>query len=644
MLGMSRTNTLVCCSLLLLVYFVFVAAHQPGNEITERYQDDIILLSDNWKNLTDKISSLASLDDSAKISLKKEIHGLRVNLKTADFWLRYYEPLLYKKINAPLPVEWETEVFEKFEKPYKREGAGLILAELYLEEEGATRDSLMALLQPGLQSLRYYQSDSLRRVLHRPDQFLYANRLFLLNLATIYTSAFECPDPERIIPELQLMLQANREIYLAYNKAFPNTKISDSYLLHYDKMIEFVNGQPMDHMAFDHFIFIRDYVNVLFSMNQEMLRNYRLPTRSFNDYSLTKAATSIFSKNLFIGQNRKGVYTHIDDPDLINEIKETGRLLFFDPLLSGNGKRSCASCHKPEQCFTDTLRRTALAFDGVNSIQRNTPTLVNLFHNHLIMQDGKHYLVEDQLLGVITNPLEMGCSEKQLVQNVMSCDSYKKSFKKYVRYTPSFPEISPYHITSALMVYLSDYSDEESLFDKMMNKEAEVTAEVRSGFNLFMSKAQCGTCHFAPIFNGVKPPYVGSEFEVLGVPADSLVKGISPDSGRYGINPAKETFRAFRTGTLRNISRTAPYMHNGVFATLDQVLAFYNHGGGAGQGLDVPNQTLSSDSLHLTSTELQHLKSFMLALNEEVIVLPPPVSLPASRLKQFEPRIVGGNY
>jgi cytochrome c peroxidase len=409
-------------------------------------------------------------------------------------------------------------------------------------------------------------------------------------------------------------------------------------------MIDYVTSQPIQPERFDHFTFIQKHVNVLFGLNQEMLRKYRLPTRSFNDYSLGKDAMSIFSKNLFSGQNRKGVFTGVDDPVILEEIKETGRLLFFDPLLSGNGKRSCAGCHKPDQCFTDTLVRTALAFDGQSRIERNAPSLVNLFHNHLMLQDGKHYLVEDQMKGVITNPVEMGCTEEQLVENVLSCDQYKKSFRKYIKQTPSFPEISPYHIISAMMIYLSDYSDFEAPFDKLMNQQLTPTAEVKNGFNLFMSKAQCATCHFAPVFNGVKPPYVGSEFEVIGVPADTAHSKLSPDSGRFRINPAIETLRAFRTGTIRNAARTAPYMHNGVFNTLDEVLRFYNHGGGAGRGLDVPNQTLSSDSLHLNDVELGYLKAFMFSLNEDVKILSTPVALPATRLKQYQSRVVGGNY
>ena len=120
-----------------------------------------------------------------------------------------------------------------------------------------------------------------------------------------------------------------------------------------------------------------------------------------------------------------------------------------------------------------------------------------------------------------------------------------------------------------------------------MNGAGIVPPEVRRGFNLFMSKAQCGTCHFVPQFNGVKPPFTGSEFEVIGVPEDTSYRAISKDKGRYNVNPAAEMMNAFRTGSLRNTDRTAPFMHNGIFRTMDEVIDFYDAGGGSGKGMKI---------------------------------------------------------
>src|SRR5690606_21123046 len=123
---------------------------------------------------------------------------------------RYFEPVAYRKLNGPLPVEWETEVFEKFEPPYKRTGAGLTLAEQYLDEENLVKEEMFALVRESIDSLQVFKSDSVTALLKEPDHFFYANRLFLLNLSGIYTTGYECPDTGRIIPELGLMLESTK--------------------------------------------------------------------------------------------------------------------------------------------------------------------------------------------------------------------------------------------------------------------------------------------------------------------------------------------------------------------------------------------------------------------------------------------------
>ncbi|RZJ86580.1 MAG: cytochrome C peroxidase, partial [Chryseobacterium sp.] len=157
--------------------------------------------------------------------------------------------------------------------------------------------------------------------------------------------------------------------------------------------------------------------------------------------------------------------------------------------------------------------------------------------------------------------------------------------KKLLKFTPEEKNISLSHIVSAITFYYADFSNYYSPFDDAMNVNGSLPADARVGFNLFMSKAQCATCHFVPHFNGVKPPYISSEFEVLGVPADTNFSRLSDDKGRYNVNPATETMNAFRTGSIRNSEHTGPYMHNGVFKTLTQVIDFYDAGGGVGKKL-----------------------------------------------------------
>ncbi len=576
--------------------------------------------------------------------IRVQINLTRIQMKAVDFWFRYLEPVSYKKINGPLVTEWETEVFEKFEKPYKRDGAGLTLAALYLEEDNINKDSLLYLIRSSVKAAEVFGSDSITEHLKAHDHFYLCNRLFLLNLAAIYTTGFECPDTARIIPELKQMLTETFNTYLNFNENFRETTLPENYLSLYTEAISFVAKQQNNYLQFDHFTFIKKYVNPLFSLNQKLIKDYNVVSKSNNDYSLNRNGSSIFSKDLYRAQNTKGIFLRVNDKETLAEIDKLGKLFFYDPLLSGNNLRSCASCHNPTQFFTDTLVASALQFDGKKSLPRNTPSLINTEYNHLLMLDGKHTSLQNQTKDVLTNALEMGSSEEELLKKILSCSDYKSSLKKLLKHTPQEKEITIEHISSAITLYYSKFSHYYSEFDKSMNHSQTISNEAVRGFNIFMGKAQCGTCHFVPQFNGVKPPYVSSEFEVLGVPEDSSFNQLSSDKGRSVVNPAAEMLGAFRTGSIRNAGKTRPYMHNGSLHNLNQVIDFYNAGGGSGKGLKLNNQTLSGDSLHLTKNDERYLLAFINSLNEEIEFDKPPEKLPASKVKMLNKRKVGGEY
>jgi cytochrome c peroxidase len=609
------------------------------------YKRELNTFKIQQQDLINTIKAETTINNAETVLIiKEQIHKARIKMKAIDFWLRYLHPLAYKKINAPLPVEWETEVFEKYEKPYKRIGAGLTLAELYMDEPEVKKDSLLTLLYESDKAIKTFEADSVTSTLQKPDHFFFANRLFLLNLSAIYTTGFECPNAGNIFTELNAMLASVKEIYYSFNSNYSNKQIKEDYLSLYAAMQKFVARQHNNPNLFDHFTFIKDYVNPLYRINQQYINEYRVYSKSYIDYSLNNDNTSIFNKDLYNGQNRKGVFIALDDQEKLNEIKDIGKMLFFDPILSGNGKRSCASCHKPETYFNDTTVQTNASFNLIGNLARNTPTLINAGYNHLLMLDGKHISLQAQAKDVITNATEMGCDADLIVSNVMSCEKYKKAFQRFKKFTPLYSEISIDHIFSAITMYYSSFSDFTSPFDRAINNIENISTESKQGFNLFMSKAQCGTCHFVPQFNGVKPPYIGSEFEVLGVPIDKQYKQISLDKGRYNINPATETLHAFRTGSLRNSTFTKPYMHNAVFNSIDDVIDFYDAGGGVGKGLVVDNQTLSTDSLRLTSIEKNALKAFIKTLDEDIILPKRPIELPATSLSAYKNRKVGGEY
>ena len=174
-----------------------------------------------------------------------------------------------------------------------------------------------------------------------------------------------------------------------------------------------------------------------------------------------------------------------------------------------------------------------------------------------------------------------------------------------------------YNIRHAIASYIRTLNTFNSKFDKnLRGEEHNLTSSERKGFNLFMGKALCATCHFPPLFNGTVPPnYSDTEMEAIGTPNLAQNK-LSDDLGRFQLFKTNERKHFFKTPTIRNIAKTAPYMHNGTYKNLKEVVDFYNKGGGIGLGFYLNNQTLPFDNLMLSDTEVNNLVSFMQTLTD----------------------------
>jgi len=328
-------------------------------------------------------------------------------------------------------------------------------------------------------------------------------------------------------------------------------------------------------------------------------------------YCLIKKRGSVF-KRTSLDINR---YQY--DDNMSKDRAALGKKLFYEPLLSANGKRSCASCHQPGKAFTDGVPK-ALQIDGHSTLPRNTPVLWNASLQMNLFYDSRHVLLQDVVLEVLANEKEMNSSAAEAIKKIQHSVKYQQLFRQ--AYDGTANSITEKNIADALAMYLRTLISYNSRFDKYIRgEEDKMNADEIKGFNLFMGKAGCGTCHYAPLFNGSKPPtYYYQESEVLGVPArpDTVHPQLDEDPGR--IISLKKDFlaHAFKTPTLRNIALTAPYMHNGVYKTLEEVIDFYNRGGGRGLGLPVPNQTLPAEKLQLTAKEKWQLKAFLLTLTD----------------------------
>lgn len=624
-----------------------VSFRESESSILKYCKKQTSVLNSSLLELDTMCNSYSSTSPESKNLILSQIHKCRTALKCLDIWYRYLKPIQYKRIHGALPVEWEVEVHEKWENPYKREGFGLLLAEQQIADGTATVESLSALIMPAIKTAEQFDTDSIYDEIKNPKNQLFALRLHLLNLSSIYTTGFECTDTSRIIPELKSMIhETAAQLQLCVNdlkfEGHPFLHEFEKLLSAYTQLDKYSSRLNDNYADFEHDVFILQ-VNKVYEICANAILNLNLRSQNLQDFSINNKATSLFSDDLYMAQNTWGIYGGITNQADQAEIISLGRDLFFDPILSVNNKRSCASCHKPEEFYTDKNPQNSLMLDSTNRLGRNTPTLLHAHKNHLLMQDGKFYSFQDQVAGVITNPVEMGSTEKSVMAKIYSVSKYKNTLKKMSAKIPGADKPGILHVSSAITSYLGKLGSTTNPFFHAL-KAGQLSATTKQGFNLFMGKAKCGTCHFFPYFGGSKPPFTSSEFEVIGTATDSVNTKISADLGRFAIHAAQEMKNAFRTPMLLNVAHTAPYMHNGAYKTLDQVLNFYNAGGGNGVGLNISNQTLPADSLRLSVQELQSIKVFLNSLSEQQPVDNHPEPLPESKQKQLKYRKTGGAY
>jgi cytochrome c peroxidase len=218
---------------------------------------------------------------------------------------------------------------------------------------------------------------------------------------------------------------------------------------------------------------------------------------------------------------------------------------------------------------------------------------------------------------VIHSAEEMKGSLEKSVEELKNT-AYAELFRK------AYPEhsnpLTGFMIVNAISNYIRTLTVMNSRFDLYMRGDkTKLNAAEKRGFNLFAGKGKCATCHFIPLFNGLVPPVFNeTESEVLGVPAttNKNTAVLDDDLGRYLFTGAPLHKHAFKTPSLRNIALTAPYMHNGVYNTLEEVMEFYNNGGGKGLHIAPENQTLPFDKLNLSKKEMADIIAFMKSLTD----------------------------
>lgn len=394
-----------------------------------------------------------------------------------------------------------------------------------------------------------------------------------------------------------------------------------------------------DYDSFNRLFFITQHIKPIYKLLVKIHQTELFPYTQV-DYAINLNNEHIFEREYY----NINYFTIKTNDTLGNPLQaKLGELLFFDPVLSGNNKRACASCHKPELAFTDGFKK-GISFEK-DSLDRNTPTLLNTVFQKNFFYDGRARQLEQQANDVLHNQREMNSSIEQMIDKLNQSEEYQSLFKKSFKGTAD-TNINYYGILKAITEYEKQLVSMNSRFDKYIKGDyKQLNTQEINGYNLFSGKALCGSCHFFPLFNGLVPPiYNDTEYEVIGVPEQINSKQIDKDKGRVIVSRVHIHQHAFKTPSIRNIQLTAPYMHNGIYKTLEEVIDFYNKGGGQGLGVNIPNQTLPFDSLRLSKKEINDIKSFMLTLTDTTGITQKPKKLPRFNDDKLNHRVIGGEY
>lgn len=459
--------------------------------------------------LRDTLLPLA--DGRAPITaLQKSFLRARILYKSLEWATEYFMPTTSRFVNGPPLPEIENEEHKIFEP----EGLQVVEELLYGGENIDYRELVrqVRLLQAHAATYnKYWTSIECTEV-----QVLDAIKLELFRVASLGITGFDAPVAKSGIKEA------------AYSLASLEKVLSSCF---HEEWTEFRRAAnfALTNSQFDRFnraLFIRNYLHPI----SIKLTHYQKKHTGFvNDKRLLKpSAPTLFAAGAFDLDAFAPDSSYYFTP----KKRELGKRLFNDPILSGGGKRSCASCHNPQKAFTDGLRKSPSLRNG--TLQRNAPTLLNAGLQTAQFYDMRTTNLENQSADVIANKDEMH-GDMGVALSTLNTD---KSYQRLIRQAfPGDKTFSEKELQNALATYIRSLGGLKSRFDRYMRGEDEsLSRNELEGFNLFAGKAKCGTCHFIPLFNGTVPPlFTKMDSEVIGVPSNKHATSLDGDRGRYNI-------------------------------------------------------------------------------------------------------------
>lgn len=543
-------------------------------------------------------------------SLQAVLTKARISYKRIEFYVAYYNPeFTGKHLNgAPL-----LKISKSGNQPTVIPPEGLqVLDELIYAENPSEEKVQIAALSKKVKAEFNLVANALTQTKPTPEDLILAARLQLVRIFTLGVTGFDTPGSANGLQEASVSLAAMKALIEDEPLAQEYQK-SKQILALFEGAVAYLEANT-SFETFDRLSFLIKYIDPLYAALGEL--PIKINTENLKNHTAwNPKSTSIFASDFLDPY----FYTQLQENEDSQKLKKLGETLFYDTLISGGNTMSCASCHRPNLAFTDGEIKSLSSIEGV-TVLRNSPTLLNAVYAKRFFYDSRAFTLEQQVEHVIFNPKEFNTAYSEILQKLKTSAAYRTQFEEVF----GKENINRQNLAKALASYVLSLQSFNSEFDQYARGEINsISNEVKEGFNIFMGKGACATCHFAPTFSGLVPPlFIETETEILGVlkSPTSEEKELDTDEGRWENGIASEAAwiyeKSFKTPTVRNIEKTAPYFHNGAYETLPQVLDFYNQGGGAGMGIKVANQTLPATPLELSSQEIDALIVFMNALTD----------------------------
>jgi cytochrome c peroxidase len=284
--------------------------------------------------------------------------------------------------------------------------------------------------------------------------------------------------------------------------------------------------------------------------------------------------------------------------DPIKTKEDLGKKLFFEKKLSKDNSISCGSCHRPEFAFADTVAFSKGVYNRIG--KRNTPSSMNMASREIFFFDGRAATLEEQAVFPIEDHLEMDILIDKAVQKIATDKNYNTLFNKIYKTKPTKS-----NILDALASFQKSLETTSPFDEYIAGDTSAISASAIRGHKLFIDpKNKCFECHFTPDFTA-------DEFRNVGLFDGKKLN----DSGRYAITKNPNDIGKFKVPGLRNVAITAPYMHNGMFKTLEEVVDYYNNPYlTVSQPINI--DTLLLQPLHLTEENKKDLVSFLKTLTD----------------------------